>query len=116
MKLIALILVCTAGLMACCSRSSSNAAGDDGTVVIAGTVLDAASGEPVAEAEVRGPRDTRAESDERGRFELEGLEPGDEGPLEARCDDGRRGSVTLRPQRGGRTEVLILVASQEKDG
>src|SRR5262245_37588921 len=114
MKLLALALLFACGLFSCCSPGAS--AGADTEVVIAGSVLDAASGEPVAEAVVRGPRDTRTTSDSRGRFELEGLHAGDAGRVEAVAEDGRRGGIELRPQRGGRTEVVIHVASQEKDG
>lgn len=90
-------------------RSNSGHGAVDGTVVVTGTVIDAATGAPVAEARLRGPRDTRATSDDKGRFELRGLQVGDAGELEATTEDRRAGRVPLRKLRPGPLEVVVFV-------
>ena len=87
------------------SGSSTAPSGDRASV--AGTVLDASSGEPVAGARVRAPSGAEATTDAQGRFLIEGLEPGLSGELKARSEDGREASSPLRPLRAGRLEVVL---------
>jgi hypothetical protein len=75
--------------------------------VVAGTVVDGATGRLVGGASVVGPGGRETKSDERGRFEL-GLDVGLEGPLVARA--GKLvGENRLRPLEPGRLEVVILL-------
>jgi len=76
-------------------------------VVVTGTVLDAATGDPVAGAHVEGPAGTRADSGKDGRFKLAGLRERDEGEVVARTDDGRAASVRLRPLAPGGLEIAL---------
>jgi hypothetical protein len=96
--LLALVCACA------CGRRDARA-GESAVVV--GTVLDAATGTPLSGVRLEGPNGTSATSERDGRFELEGLHAGDRGELVARTDDGRRGSVTLRPLAKGRIEVVV---------
>ena len=68
-----------------------------GAATITGTVIDAASGAPVAGARVEGPGGTQTTSDAHGRFTLTGLPVGSEGELVARSDDGAEARNRLRP-------------------
>jgi hypothetical protein len=79
----------------------------DGSAEISGTALDAATGTPIADVEIAGPRGARATSDAAGRFLLTGLETGDTGQVSARAADGRTASVALRPLRHERLEVVL---------
>jgi hypothetical protein len=79
-------------------------------VVVTGTVLDAATGEPIAGAHVEGPAGSHADSGRDGRFKLEGLRERDEGEVVARTDDGRAGSVRLRPLAPGGLEIALHLA------
>jgi hypothetical protein len=103
------------GLGCTCSQDATHGSADATVAVVTGTVLDARTGEPVEDAHVRGPHDTRARSDARGRFELRGLQLGDTGELRARAEDGRTGMVALRPLRGGVLEVVLHVAKPAQD-
>lgn len=76
---------------------------------VLGTVIDAASGAPVAGARVIGPLGASTESAEDGRFEIAGLAFGVGGVLEAQAAEGRVGRVLLRPLEGGPLEVVIFV-------
>lgn len=100
---------------ACCSREATHGSAATAEPTITGAVLDTRTGEPVAEAAIRGPHDTRAKTDERGRFVLRGLALGDTGEVQARAEDGRTGSVALRPLRAGPLEVVIHVAAAPRD-
>ena len=85
------------------ARASSSAA----PAVVAGTVLDAATGEPLAGVRIEGPHGTRAVSARDGRFELSGLRAGEEGDLVAK-GEGRPTHVRrLRPLAEGRLEIVI---------
>jgi len=78
--------------------------------IVTGTVLDAATGTPLADVRIEGPHGARAVTASDGRFEMEGLREGDEGQVLAQTSDGRRGSVTLRPLPAGRREVVLHVS------
>ncbi len=111
----ALLVVVLSALAACCADDpgSSRAGGaastsaTDAPASITGTLLDAASGEPVPNVTVRGPRSSTSRSDDRGRFALGGLRAGDEGDVTAEAGDGRRGSLHVRPLRAGALEVVL---------
>lgn len=111
----AVLALLGATLPGCGAGEPARGATATNVVAVTGTVLDTRTGEPVADANVRGPHDTRARTDERGRFELRGLQLGDAGELTARAEDGRSGSVALRPLRGGVLEVVIHVAAAPRD-
>lgn len=100
---------------ACGSGEPARGAASTSVVSVTGSVLDTRTGEPVADATVRGPHETRARTDDRGRFALHGLQLGDAGELTARAEDGRTGAVALRPLRGGALEVVIHVAAPPRD-
>lgn len=92
--------------LACaCACSDKSRPGEEALVV--GTVIDAATGQAVPEIRLEGPGGARATSDERGRFEMEGLRAGDAGEIVAKAPDGRRGGVTLRALQPGRLEVVV---------
>jgi hypothetical protein len=92
--------------LACaCACSDKSRTGEEAIVV--GTVIDAATGQAVPDIRLEGPQGARATSDERGRFEMEGLRAGDSGEIVAKAPDGRRGGVTLRPLQPGRLEVVV---------
>lgn len=74
-----------------------------------GTVVDAATGEPLAGARLEGPSGASAVSDADGRFELRGIAPGTSGQLVATMPDGRHGSNRLRSLRSGALEVVVFV-------
>ena len=110
----AALLAALAVLAGCASaRSGSDAPGgtsapvvlDGPPAVVAGTVLDGATGRPVAGARVVGPGGREAVSDALGRFELD-LVAGLAGPLVAR-EGTRVGENRLRPLEPGRLEVVI---------
>ncbi len=83
------------------------ASAKSGPPVVVGTVLEAASGQPVAGATVTGPNGATAETDADGRFRLKGLSAGDGGTLKAVGPAGLEGQVKLRPLAGGRLEVVL---------
>jgi len=92
--------------LACaCACSGKSRPGEEALVV--GSVIDAATGLAVPDIRLEGPEGSRATSDERGRFEMEGLRAGDSGEIVAVAPDGRRGGVTLRPLAPGRLEVVV---------
>lgn len=84
---------------------------DEAPATIQGTVIDAASGEPVAGVTVAGPHGTQCVSGRDGRFELGGLHRGDVGELEAHASDGRRARIALRPLSAGRLEVVMRLGA-----
>lgn len=87
------------------SSAASQARSDQAQV--AGTVVDAATRQPVPGASVRGPGGTRARTDARGRFRLEGLAAGQEGELVAVGPEGGEGRIPLLPLRPGTLEVVV---------
>jgi len=82
------------------------------TATVVGTVIDAATGAPVADVKVEGPNDHTARTDSRGRFELKNLEVGTQGEVKAVADDGRKGRVALRPLAAGRLEVVLHLSAR----
>jgi hypothetical protein len=90
--------------------AAERALADDPTASVTGTVVEAATGEPIAGVDVTGPGGARARTDKRGRFVLAGLAAGSRGPLVAELADGRRGEVRLLPLAAGRRlEVVVHV-------
>jgi hypothetical protein len=75
--------------------------------VVAGTVLDARTGKPIAGALVRGPGGVEAKSDAQGRFVLRGLALGATGELVATTESGLTGKNPLRALEGGLLEVVL---------
>lgn len=74
---------------------------------ISGTVVDAATGTPVAGVTLRGPAGSQATSDPQGRFILPDLPVGAEGDLIAEGKDGAQARNRLRPLRAGVLEVVV---------
>jgi hypothetical protein len=104
-------------LIACaCRKSGSSASGApdaSGTAapVVVGTVIDAATGEPVSGARVEAPDKKHAKTNRDGRFEITDLTAGTEGDLTVKLDDGRAGHVHLRRLvRGPPLEVVLQVS------
>ena len=89
-----------------------------GPCVVVGTVIEAATAEPVGGARVEGPGGFVATTDEDGRFELSGLALGAAGELVASLETeggGRlQGLNRLRPLRAGRLEVVIFLRPADK--
>jgi hypothetical protein len=105
-----IVLASLALLPACaCREDAAVERGAADRAELCGTVLDAATGAPVARARLRFPDGREARADSDGRFRLRDLEPGLTGLLEAEAPDGRRGSNTLRPLRPEPLEVVIYV-------
>jgi hypothetical protein len=78
---------------------------------VVGTVVDVESRAPVAGASVTAPGGARAKCDARGRFRIDGLEPGLAGELVAVGPQGGEGRLTLRPLRPGPLEVVVHLRS-----
>ncbi|MBI5434668.1 MAG: carboxypeptidase regulatory-like domain-containing protein [Planctomycetes bacterium] len=76
-------------------------------VIVRGTVLDAESGEPLADATVTAPDGSETRSDASGRFEFVDLAEELSGPLRAASADGRSAENPLRPLRRGVLEVVL---------
>ena len=111
--LLALALACAGGCKSPEPTSGSTAAVELpapdprlGPPVVLGTVIEAATGQPVAGAKVVAPNGLEALTDDSGRFQLRGLEHGSEGELQASSGD-LAGSIRLRPLLGGRLEVVL---------
>jgi len=85
-------------------------AGGADEAVVTGTVLDAASGEPIAEARVEGPGGAHTTTDRHGRFELR-LAAGTSGELRAAASAERSARVVLRPLEAGRLEVVLRAST-----
>ncbi|MCC7013432.1 MAG: carboxypeptidase regulatory-like domain-containing protein [Planctomycetes bacterium] len=100
-----LISALVATLAACGDAHTSSSA----HATVRGTTMDAQSGEPLAHVLLEGPGGASAQSDEHGRFVLEGLSVGAEGELRARAPGGRVGSVSLRKLAAGELEVVVHV-------
>ena len=101
---LALVALLVLALTGACGGPKSRPGAE---IAVTGTVLDAATGEPVAVAHVEGPAGARATSGKDGRFKLEGLREKDEGEVVARTDDGRSASVRLRPLVPGGVEIAL---------
>lgn len=95
-------------LAACHNGSSGHEQGEHEAVVV-GTVVDAATGKPVANARIEGPGGHKTSSDDSGRFRLEGLEVGATGEVKATAQDGRTASVTLRRLSDKKLEIVLSV-------
>ena len=90
--------------------ASAPRAGQPASIV--GTVVDASTRVAVAGVIVEGPNGARAETDELGRFKLDGLQAGSAGLLRATALDGRCGENRLRPLpplSQGPLEVVIFL-------
>lgn len=105
-------LVALAFFAACGSDGVHAAGGKDSRARIVGTVIDAATGAPVANVKVEGPEGRKARSDAQGRFELEDLEVGTQGEVKATADDGRKARITLRRLAPGRLEVVLQLTAR----
>ena len=75
-----------------------------GAFEVHGTVLEAATGEPLAGVLIRGPGGATATSDAGGRFALEVAGAGD---LVAEGPGGLSATNPLQPARGERLEVVL---------
>jgi hypothetical protein len=106
--LVALLLVAGPILPACHNATSNDGASEHGAVVV-GTVVDASTGKSVANARIEGPGGRKARSDDRGRFQLEGLEVGTTGEVKATGPDGRTASVQLRRLAAQKLEVVLYL-------
>ena len=113
MRDIAKLWLCACALVASLSCSRSATMHENGREpIVVGTVLDAATGEPVSGARVEGPEKLSARTNSQGRFELTGLRVGLEGDLTVEMSDGRSGKVHLRPLRPVRLEVVLHLSRQ----
>ena len=91
------------------SAGAPAARGPVGPLCVTGTVVEAATGRPVADARVEGPAGAVAVTDARGRFRLEGLSSGAQGKLVALGANGLRGENRLRPLAVRTLEVVIYL-------
>lgn len=112
----ALTLACASLVLAGCgagtngrARPEPGAASSSGprTAILTGTVLDAASGEPVPDAVVEAPGGISVRTDAHGRFRLAGLPEGATGEIVARGPQGKEARNPLRPLRPGTLEVVL---------
>ncbi|MDZ4774857.1 MAG: hypothetical protein SGI72_17170 [Planctomycetota bacterium] len=105
-----------ASITSCGSNGSpearSAAAPDMTRSAIVGTVIDAATGEAVANVRVEGPRQKSTRSDARGRFVFDDLEIGTEGEVSASTDDGRKARIALRRLAPGRLEIVLQLTNR----
>jgi len=101
------------GLVACWNDLPATQAG--GPVIVAGTVLEAATGEPLTGVVIRGPRRTRTVSDDRGRFRLTGLHIGESGELTADRHDGFAGVLPFSALAAGVREVAFHLRQSNPD-
>lgn len=105
--LAAALLVLSVLFASCGTNGSHDGHPADTSARIVGTVVDAATGTPVANVKVEGPNDRSTRSDSQGRFEFKDLEVGTRGEVKAALDDGRKGSVALRPLASGSLEIVL---------
>ena len=104
-------LACIGG--AACNGTARDAPGhaaSDAPAVVSGTVIDAATGEPLGGVKIVGPHGTQCVSGGDGRFELDGLHAGDAGAISASGSDGRAATLELRPLRPGVLEVVLRLS------
>ncbi len=95
--------------VAACSCTDGDRASrmDSGRAELSGTVLDRATGERIAGAEVTLPDGRHATCDSNGRFLLRDLTTGMRGAVTARAPDGREGRSILRPLAARPLEIVI---------
>jgi hypothetical protein len=99
------------GVFACNGTHESSSLGTSGEqATVHGTVVDAATGEPLSGIKITGPHGTKCVSGAGGRFALEGLHAGDSGEIAASASDGRVATLALRPLRAGDLEVVLRLA------
>ena len=98
------ILMSLFGLVASCAVESAE------ECVVRGVVIDVQDGEPLVGVRVEGPAETRAVTDPRGRFVLNGLHVGDEGEIRAWRSDGWEAQIQLRPLSSECLEVVLHLA------
>lgn len=103
----ALVVVLMAIGAAACSCTERRDEGANTRTHVAGTVLDRATGEPIADALVTLPDGREARTDARGRFLVADLAVGLSGDLVARAEGGREGRVALRPLGRRQLEVVV---------
>ncbi len=98
-----------AGVAACngTTRESTHATTGAPAKVV-GTVVDAATGEPLSGIKVVGPHGTHCVSGSGGRFELQGLHAGEAGEISASASDGRTAKLSLRPLRADEPLEVVL--------
>jgi hypothetical protein len=106
--------------LASCGGAKPSAAGASAECTLLGTVLDAATREPVAGARIDAAGAGTAVSSDDGRFAIRDLPFGTEGLVTAAAPDSlgapetpgnRRGSVTLRPLREPTLEIVLHLAA-----
>lgn len=120
MRGIAFVMLCSTllAVAACAPPSSSSKAqgsfgakareaASDKACSIAGTTVDAATGEALAGVSITGPKGARATSDKSGRFVIADLPAGTTGEVEAVAKDGRKARVSLRPLAAGTLEIVL---------
>jgi hypothetical protein len=90
-------------------NASAQEAGADQKCSVAGTTLEAATGEVLPNVEIKGPSGAHAISDKDGHFTLEDLAPGTTGVVEALTHDGRKARAPLRPLAPGRLEIVLYL-------
>jgi hypothetical protein len=90
-------------------NASAREAAADQECSIVGTTLEAATGDVLANVEIKGPNGAHAVSDKNGRFALEDLPPGTTGEVEGLARDGRKARATLRPLAPGRLEIVLYL-------
>jgi hypothetical protein len=114
--LVVTVLAVLGTCTSCGSNGSHDARGgssaNETSACVLGTVIDAATGEPVANVEVEGPNDRSTRSDAHGRFEFKNLEIGTEGEIKAATDDGRKARIALRRLAPGRLEVVLHLTAR----
>jgi hypothetical protein len=88
--------------------AGARGAARDGRPLIAGTALDARTGELLGGVRVEGPDGTHAVSRKDGRFTLEGLAVGARGRVVATLEDGRRAERAVGPLEAGERLEIVL--------
>jgi hypothetical protein len=104
---LALVLLLAATAAGCGGEDRARADAPSARAAVVGTVLDRATGMPIAGARVTLPGGRTAETDERGRFEVRDLDPGLAGSVVVRTGDGRTASIELRPLRPAPLEIVL---------
>jgi len=109
-RIATLVILLGAGtFLPACHNASSNTNATEHSAVVTGTVVEAATGKSVAGARIEGPGGRRTRSDDRGRFQLDGLEVGTTGEVKATGPDGRTASVTLRRLSAQKLEIVLAL-------
>jgi hypothetical protein len=114
--MLVVIVLATLGFCTACGTNGSHGArggsANETTAYVVGTVIDAATGVPVANVKVEGPNGRSTRSDAHGRFEFKNLEVGMEGEIKAATDDGRAARVPLRRLAPGRLEIVLQLSAR----